>query len=191
MTYSVATPPPEGAVAFRPLKTSGAELGLQPRTEISQGMTSVVLLGANKLRLAVLHDRGSRPHQGLEEMAKRKLIEQKRIMDYSLFRKPDNQETDIEDLLPETLYVDAFNATYVKELGGSKASVSKLPKHPRIVERINQWLKAEKINLLRDGGFNHYRVAQELLPKLTEATLGAPGVEPFELLFKRLNKALS
>jgi hypothetical protein len=70
-------------------------------------------------------------------------------------------------------------------------AIGKLPKHPRIVERLNQWLKNEKIDLLHDGGFNHYRVAQSLLPTLTDSSLKAPDLERFEKLFSRLNKALA
>lgn len=31
---------------------------------------------------------------------------------------------------------------------------------PRMIERINQWLKAKGITLLKYGGYNHYRVVQ-------------------------------
>ncbi|HEY1803431.1 MAG TPA: AAA family ATPase [Terracidiphilus sp.] len=162
-----------------------------PAGGLDKVATFIALLGANKLQIAVLHDRSSKPHQGLEGLIKQKLIEQKRVLDYSLFRVSGNQETDIEDLFPETLYVEAFNAAYEKELGNSTATVGSLPKHPRIVERINQWLKTEKISLLRDGGFNHYRVAQALLPKLTPSSLGAQEIDSFAKLFEKLNKALS
>jgi predicted ATP-dependent endonuclease of OLD family len=163
---------------------------LVPVGGLDKVITFVALLGANKLHLVVLHDRGSKPHQGLASLIKQKLIEQKRVLDYSLFRTPD-QETDIEDLFPEALYLDAFKTTYAKELGGSKISADKLPKHPRIVERINQWLKASKITLLHDGGFNHYRVAQTFLPTLTETKLATADIERFEQLFQQVNKALS
>lgn len=39
---------------------------------------------------------------------------------------------------------------------------------------------------LKDGGFNHYRVAQAVLPTLTAATLKPDEVERFERLFLRL-----
>jgi hypothetical protein len=171
-------------------KTGLQEGILVPVGGLDKLTSFIALLGANKLHLVVLHDRASKPHQGLESLIRQKLIEQ-HVLDYSLFRTPDNEETDIEDLFPEALYIEAFNATYAKELVKSTVSLSKLPKHPRIVERINQWLKKEGISLLRDGGFNHYRVAQMLLPKLTESTLGAADVAVFVKLFVRLNKALS
>ena len=153
--------------------------------------TFIALLGANKLKLVVLHDRASTPHQNLEKLIHQKLIERKRVLDFSMFRTPDNQETDIEDLFPEALYVEAFNAAYAKELKGTTLAVADLGQHPRIIERINQWLKAKGIALLKDGGFNHYRVAQALLPRLTDAALSATDLERFEKLFARVNTALT
>jgi hypothetical protein len=108
-----------------------------------------------------------------------------------MFRKPDNLETDIEDLFPEGLYIDAFNKTYANELKGATLTIAELGKHPRIVERINQWLKGKGINLLKNGGFNHYRVAQSLVPMLTAAALTAADIERFETLFSRVNSCLS
>jgi hypothetical protein len=70
-------------------------------------------------------------------------------------------------------------------------AVAELGPHPRIIERINQWLKAKVINLLRDGGFNHYRVAQALLPVLTDTSFSATDFERFEKLFDRVNSILA
>ena len=153
--------------------------------------TFIALLGANKLRIAVLHDRASSPHQGLERLIQQKLIERKRVLDYSIFRTPCNQEADIEDLFPESLYVDAFNRAYSKELKGTPLTVADLGSNPRIVERINQWLAVKNIPLLKDGGFNHYRVAQALLPCLNATTLAPEDLKRFEDLFARVNSALN
>ena len=153
--------------------------------------TFIALLGANKLKLVALHDRASTPHQNLEKLIHRKLIERKCILDFSMFRTPENQETDIEDLFPEALYVDSFNADYARELKGTTLTLAELGQQPRMVERINQWLKGKGITLLRDGGFNHYRVAQALLPRLTDASVPAADLDRFERLFARVNAALS
>lgn len=146
--------------------------------------TFVALLGSNKLKLVVLHDRASTPHQKLEDLIRQKLIERKRVLDFSMFIEPQPKEADIEDLLPPHIYVAAFNAAYAKELAGIVLASAELGNHPRIIERINLWLKAKDINLLRDGGFNHYRVAQAALPLLTAATLSAESSGNFERLFK-------
>lgn len=153
--------------------------------------TFIALLGASKLRLVVLHDRGSAPNQSLENLIHQKLIERKRILEFSMFRTPDNQETDIEDLFPEGLYVNAFNGAYEKELKGTVLKLGDLGQHPRIIERTNQWLKGKGIALLKDGGFNHYRVALALVPMLTDKSLSAADFERFEQLFARLNRLLA
>ena len=108
-----------------------------------------------------------------------------------MFRKPDNLETDIEDLFRVGLYVDAFNKAYVNELKGTMLTVADLGNQARIVERINQWLKMKGIALLTSDGFNHYRVAQALLPMLTPGALTPADIEPFETLFSRLNALLN
>jgi predicted ATP-dependent endonuclease of OLD family len=172
-------------------KRQGLAAGvLVPVGGLDKLVTFVALLGANKLEIVVLHDRGSKPHQKLEELIQQKLIARKRVLDYSMFRSPASIETDVEDLLPEAIYIDAFNAAYAKELGGRTLAQSDLSAHPRIVERINQWLAKENIRLLKDGGFNHYRVAQALLPKLAVKSLSGGSLNSFEEMFKRINAAL-
>lgn len=152
--------------------------------------TFVALLGSNKLKLVVLHDRASTPHQKLEDLIRQKLIERKRVLDFSMFIEPQPNEADIEDLLPPEIYVSAFNAAYAKELAGTVLDIADLGTHPRIVERINQWLKAKGIALLKDGGFNHYRVAQAVLPKLAVTCLTPEELARFELLFARIGEVL-
>jgi hypothetical protein len=151
--------------------------------------TFVALLGANKLKIAVLHDRASTPHQKLEDLIRQRLIERKRVLDFSMFLDESTNEADIEDLLPSELYIDAFNASYAKELKGKILTVEELGDHPRIVERINKWLKQNGITLLKDGGFNHYRVAQAVLPKLMSESLKPEELAIFEKLFKRVSDA--
>jgi hypothetical protein len=107
-----------------------------------------------------------------------------------LFIEPQPSEADIEDLLPLDIYVSAFNAAYAKELAGTVLSTAELGTHPRIVERINQWIKAKGIVLLKDGGFNHYRVAQAVLPKLNSTTLKSEEITRFEKLFATIGEVL-
>ena len=172
-------------------KTGLAEGVFVPVGGLDKLATFIALLGASKLQLVVLHDRAAAPHQNLEKLIHQKLIKHKRVLDFSMFRTPDNLEPDIEDLFPEALYVDAFNAAYAKEMKGTTLAVADLGQHPRIIERINQWLKGKGITLLKDGGFNHYRVAQALLPRLTDASLSETDLERFEKLFARVNIALT
>jgi predicted ATPase len=151
--------------------------------------TFVALLGSNRLKIVVLHDRAGTPHQKLEDLIRQKLIERKRVLDFSMFLDAPANEADIEDLLPADQYIAAFNAAYAKELKGVLLTADELGAHPRMVERINQWLKQKGIALLKDGGFNHYRVAQAILPNLTTA-LKVNDLTRFERLFARIHEAL-
>jgi hypothetical protein len=152
--------------------------------------TFVALLGSNKLKLVVLHDRAGSPHQKLDDLVRQKLIERKRVLDFSMFLDPAPTEADIEDLLPANAYIAAFNQVYAKELNGVALTSAELGAQPRMIERINHWLKAKGITLLKDGGFNHYRVAQAMLPALTAAALQPDEMAPFEKLFGCLASAL-
>lgn len=163
---------------------------LVPVGGLDKLVTFVALLGSNKLKLVVLHDRASTPHQKLEDLIHQKLIERKRVLDFSMFIEPRPAEADVEDMVPLALYVEAFNAAYAKELGSTSLQVAELGQHPRTVERINQWLKSKNISLLKDGGFNHYRVAQAVITKLTRSALGNEGLAPFERLFSKVNSTL-
>jgi len=149
--------------------------------------TFVALLGASKLKIAVLHDRASAPHRKLDDLIRQKLIEKKRVIDFSMFLEPQPNEADIEDLIPEAIYIEAFNEAYTKELGGSQVTAAELVAHPRIVERINLWLKGKSISVATGGGYNHYRVAQKVLGKLTTDRLAAADLVPFEKLFNRVH----
>lgn len=152
--------------------------------------TFVALLGSNKLQLAVLHDRASSPHQKLEDLVRQKLIERKRVLDFSMFIDPQASEADIEDLVPQAAYIEAFNAAYAKELKGTTLKAKEIGKEPRIVTRIDKWLAAKGIELLKDGGFNHYRVAQALLQSLKADSFKPAELERFERLFARIAEVL-
>ena len=152
--------------------------------------TFVALLGAHRLNIVVLHDCVSAPHQKLEDLIRQKLIEKKRVLDYSMFLENPATEADIEDLLPVHLYIDAFNIAYSNELGGSLLTVADLGSQPRIVARIDQWLKFKNLNLVKGGGYNHYRVAQVMLTKLTPTSINKTEISRYEALFERLKTIL-
>jgi len=122
----------EGPADFLLLQHMSAMLEGQGKAGLAEGVlvpvggldklaTFIALLGASKLHLIVLHDRGSAPAQTLENLIHQKLIQRKRVLDYSMFRTPDNQETDIEDLFPEALYLDAFKHSICKRIEGNFA----------------------------------------------------------------------
>lgn len=177
------------------LLEAGSKQGLNDAILVPVGgldklVTFVALLGSNKLRLVVLHDRAGAPHQKLEDLVRQKLVERKRVLDFSMFLDPVPSEADIEDLLPADAYIAAFNVVYAEELNGLMLKADELGSQPRIIERINQWLKAKGVTLLKDGGFNHYRVAQAVLPTLTPATLKPDEMQRFERLFSKIGEVL-
>ena len=164
---------------------------LVPVGGLDKLVTFVALLGSNKLKIVVLHDRAGAPHQKLEDLIRQKLIERKRVLDFSMFLDNPANEADIEDLLPADLYIAAFNEAYAKELNGDVLTAAELGAQPRMIERINHWLKQKGIALLKDGGFNHYRVAQAALPKLTGAALKPEDLGRFQRVFERIHAAIA
>ena len=176
------------------LEASG-KLGLEEATLVPIGgldklATFVALVRSNTLKFVVLHNRPTALHQKLEDLAWQKLIERKRVLDYSMFLDHTPGEVGIEDLLPEDVYIAAFNQVYAKELKGLKLTAAELEEQPRIIERINHRLKAKGITLLKDGGFNRYRVAQALLPALTTDVLKPEELARFERLFAKVTEVL-
>ena len=176
------------------LETSG-KLGLEEATLVPIGgldklATFVALVRSNTLKLVVLHRRPAAPHQNLEDVAGQMLIERKRVLDYSMFLTPAPSEAGIEDLLPADAYIAAFNQAYAKELNGVTLTTSELDERPCIIDGINLWLKAKGISLLKDGGFNRYRVAQALLPALTADVLKPEELARFERLFAKVTEVL-
>lgn len=152
--------------------------------------TFVALLGSNQLKLVVLHARRAAPHQKLHDLVGQQLIERKCVLDFSIFCEAAPSEADIEDLLPADAYIAAFNQTYAVELNGVTLTAAELREHPRIIERINEWLKVKGLTLLKDGGFNRYRVAQAILPALTVNALKPEELNRFERLFVKIAEIL-
>lgn len=162
--------------------------------------TFVALLRGNELELAVLHDYDSKPDRRLEDLVREKLIRDRQVLNYAMFRAaakiggsaPTNLvSSDVEDLFLPSTYLTLFNAAYKHELGGATIKVSDLPRCDRIVQSIRQYLDSNGIQLRPSGGFNHYLVANHLaanpikLPKSDTATLGN-----FEAVFRSVNQLL-
>lgn len=171
--------------------------------------TFIALLGGNDLEMAVIHDLASRPDTRLESMVRERLIRDRQLLNYGMFRedgsptpkkaaarggaKPAEEAggdgtpraTDVEDLMSPDLYLSLFNGAFAKQLAGRQVTEANLPKGDRIVERLERYLKAEGITLRPSGGFNHYTPASYLASNPMapdEATL-----ERFERLFKAVN----
>lgn len=176
------------------LEASG-KLGLEEATLVPVGgldklATFVALIGSGKLKLVVLHDRPAVPHPTPEDLVRQRLIERKRVLDYSMFLESAPREAGIEDLLPVDVYIAAFNQAYARELKGLTLTAAELEGQPRLIERINHWLRVNGVTLLKDGGFNRYRVAQAILPALTVDVLKPEEMERFERLFAKVTEVL-
>lgn len=193
----------EGPSELIYLKTVSAMLESQGRTGLKDDVTIVpvggldkvvtfvALLGANGLKLSVLHDYKGAPEQKLFDLVKSKILSPKALLNVSQFRDlknlgKDGPPTDTEDLLGSDCYVSCFNDAFAKELKGKTISVKELPAGDRIVERIEKYLAAKAISLRPSGGFNHYRVAAYFASNPPKA-LSSDVLDRFEALFKTIN----
>lgn len=154
--------------------------------------TFIALLGGNKLEMVVLHDKQSRPHLKLQDMARMKIIHEKRLLNYGMFSGAEEAESeaDVEDLLPLNVYLAAFNKTYAKELGKTKLAADKLPEGKRVVDRINRFLKDNNLTIRGDGDFNHFRVATTFIalhPDVKDEAWNA-SIDAFEALFRKTSE---
>lgn len=154
-------------------------------------VTFLALLSANDLKIAVLHDYKGKPEQKLQEIVKEKIINAKTVLNASQFRNldelgKDGLASDTEDLFEPEFYVDYFNKTFAKELNGVVINEKELPKRDRIIDRIECYLKDNKIKLKPSGGFNHYAVASFFASNPPDS-LDMNTLKRFEELFKRVN----
>ncbi len=165
--------------------------------------TFVALLGGNKLEMVILHDLGSKPNQRLEQLQREKVIHERLVLNYGLFRsrtdgnprkrkKGDGDEeslpsTDIEDLFTVEEYLTLFNAAFAEQLKGATVGESDLPPGDRIVDRLGRYLAGEKIQVRPSGGFNHYSVANYAASHPPEAW-SEETLDRFETLFMRVNE---
>jgi predicted ATP-dependent endonuclease of OLD family len=196
----------EGASDLIYLQTISALLEAQGRTELRDDttivpvggldnvVTFIALLGANDLKIAVFHDYKGKPEQKLQEIVKEKVIHPKAILNASQFRNLeklgiDRQASDTEDLFEPAFYLDCFNKAFSKLLNGVVISESELPERDRIIDRIECYLKDQKIKLRPSGGFNHYAVASYFASN-PPTSLDDNTLSRFEALFKAVNKVL-
>ncbi|AIQ14606.1 AAA family ATPase [Paenibacillus durus] len=169
-----------------------SDITIIPTGGLDKLVTFIALLGANDLELAVLHDYSNKPDSRIETLVKDKIIANKYILNYAMFRNSKGanlQSTDVEDMLSPKLYLYMFNTAYSKELNGQEILESDLPEGERIVDRINRYLKNNSVLLRPSGGFNHYLVANHLAAKPPAASkVDSKTIERFERLFERINQ---
>jgi hypothetical protein len=175
------------------------EITIVPTGGLDNLATFVALLGGNKLGVVVMHDYAGQPHQRLQTLVTEKLIRDKQVHNYAMYRNPAGPSsgqtglvsTDVEDLITPDSYLEVFSAAYSKELNGAAVPESDLPPGDRIVDRITRYLASKSIVLKKGGGFNHYRVANHLASNPTTlARVDADTLSRFENLFKAVNDLL-
>jgi energy-coupling factor transporter ATP-binding protein EcfA2 len=167
---------------------------LVPTGGVDKIATFIALLRGNKLKIVVCSDNAGTPDQHLTDMIKKKIISDKVVLDYAMFRSAPAKATDasdVEDLFEVPRYLKMFNDAFATELKGQTISEADLAvsTSTRIVIRINEALAAKKITLRKNGGFNHYLVASRAL--IAGLTFTEPELAAFEKLFKKVNALLA
>jgi predicted ATPase len=163
------------------------EITLVPAGGLDKVATFVALLGANQLEMAIVHDYAGKPDARLESLVREKLIQEKRVLNYAMFR--DIQplvETDVEDLIDTALYLQFFNATFQSKLA-KPIAVGDLPPGNRIVQRLTDYLNSNNISLRPSGGYNHYLVANHMAANPPK-TVDAGTLKRFAELFRAVNQ---
>jgi len=164
--------------------------------------TFVALLGANQLELVVLHDFESKPNPRLESLVSEKIIRDRNILHYGMFRSPSPSgrrikqtqpssmiSSDVEDMLSSKLYLKLFCSAYKKELNEMNIQEEDLPPGDRIVDRIGRFLESQSINLRQGRGFNHYRVANYLASNpVAPSRVDSQTLNRFNVLFQSVNQ---
>ncbi|ADW67859.1 ATP-dependent nuclease [Granulicella tundricola] len=170
------------------------DITIVPTGGLDKVATFVSLLGASGLEIVVLHDYEKNNAQNLADIIKLKAIDQKKVRTFSEYRpgaaKGENSPTDIEDLLPVSMYLAAFNKTYSGSLK-KEISEGKLPAGERIVDRINRYLIAAKESVRPSGGFNHYLVSQTICTTVPDSQNESAVLSAFEAMFKSVNALFS
>jgi len=167
------------------------DITIVPVGGLDKVVTFVALLGANGLKLAVLHDYRGVPEQKLIDLVKQKMISPKALLNASQFRDLKNigksgQPTDIEDLFETALYLKYFNGTFAKQLNGVAIREADIPPGDRIIERLERHIETSSIRIRPSGGFNHYGVASYFISNpLT--SLDNNTLKRFEALFNTVN----
>jgi hypothetical protein len=166
------------------------DVTIVPTGGLDKVATFIALLGANKLKMAVLHDYRGTDEQRLVDLMRQKLISAKMVLNASQFRDlasigKSGGPTDLEDLFSAQQYLDFFNLGFAARLSGTGLSEPNLPQGDRIIDRIDRYLASAGIKLRSDGGFNHHVPA---------SAFARSGVTPdndtlnrFEELFRAVN----
>jgi hypothetical protein len=180
------------------------DLTIVPAGGLERLATFTALLGTNDHEMVVLQGSESHPGDGPGPV-EQKLIEGRRVLSLGMFRQPGDltrrkagvfkpepsatlSPTDLEDLLSPSLFLQAFNAAYARELP-QPIPENDLGLGPRIVARLDAYLAAQGFALRSGGGFNHLRVATKAASMRLQ--LDPASLDRFEALFLQVNRMFS
>jgi predicted ATP-dependent endonuclease of OLD family len=151
--------------------------------------TFAALLGSQKgLKIATLIDVQKKDKQNVENLYKRKLLEQKHVITFADFTGKD--EADIEDMFDVGFYLKLVNGEFASVLTAPIVATDLNEKSPRVLVSIEAFLKT---NPLKNGvNFNHYRPARYFVEHSGKPGFSLPKstLDRFEQAFKKLNKIL-
>lgn len=158
---------------------------LVPGGGISKLAAFLTLFGANRIKVAVLTDSSAHTNSTIGSLrASGKMYDAGIIQVGDAFGA---KEADIEDLLPEQLYVDLVNEAYRGELAGNPLTLDELLDGPRIVKRVEDAFIHRNAN---KGRLNHYSPAGALLRMKRTIKLSEEKLSAAESLIQRINELL-
>lgn len=189
----------EGVSELVYLPTISAVLADAARTQLDSRWTLTPVGGADKaasfvalfqsqkdLNVATLLDVQKKDEQRIEAL-KSRLRTAAHVLTFADFVGA--READVEDMFSPDFYLDLVNAAYSLDLQAPLV-LADLPPHPRIVVRIESFLK---VNPLKNGvGFNHFRPARYLADNIgsLRTSIDNATLDRFESAFKALNTLL-
>ena len=150
--------------------------------------TFVALLGAQKnMTIATLIDYQTSDHQKIEALYKEKLLKKANVLSFADFTRA--AEADVEDMFKPEFYIDLVNAEFATQLSKPIEVTQLTSQHPRILVRIEEYLKQHP---LKSGQFSHFRPARYFSENVTRSVGNIPAETKnyFSEAFTALNKLI-
>ncbi len=151
--------------------------------------TFAALLGSQKgLTIATLIDLQKKDQQTIENLYRRKLLHKSHVLTFAEFTG--TAEADIEDMFDVAWYLKLVNGEYTKELSKKPKESDVKGGHPRILVRLEGFLKAHPLK--GTVQFSHFRPARYFTENVgtLKKQLSAATLDRFVAAFKKLNSLL-
>lgn len=158
---------------------------LVPGGGITKLAAFLTLFGANQMTVAVLVDSSVKNNKTIGNLKKNG-----KLYDAGIVQVGDAfgiEEADIEDFLPEKLYVDLVNEAYRGALVNNPLKLDELPDGSRIVKRVEDAFVQRNAS---NGHLNHYAPASALLRMKSTIELSERELSAVENLIQRINELL-